>query len=191
MGCICSDGSRSPAPAFGTIHLGPNLCSERSSDQELQDMVLWHCGFPRAPCFPGRLFWMPSLKADLDGVQEYSMLNLWPVRMPRPSAQKLLANTPLITGQRVLDALFPSVLGGGFTFLHIQIKLCCWPAFCNWLWMHFIVMFASCPTALEVDVHCSFLVGCDGRPLLFCLFMVAYVLLCKSFISHSRRCLVP
>lgn len=40
------------------------------------------------------------------------MLQLWPVRMPRPSAQKLLANTPLITGQRVLDALFPSVLGG-------------------------------------------------------------------------------
>ncbi|KAK9834737.1 hypothetical protein WJX74_008831 [Apatococcus lobatus] len=47
-----------------------------------------------------------------DTKKEYSMLQLWPVRMPRPSAQKLLANTPLITGQRVLDALFPSVLGG-------------------------------------------------------------------------------
>jgi V-type H+-transporting ATPase subunit A len=34
------------------------------------------------------------------------------VRSPRPVAQKLLANTPLLTGQRVLDALFPSVLGG-------------------------------------------------------------------------------
>ncbi len=40
------------------------------------------------------------------------MLQLWPVRSPRPTAQKLLANTPLLTGQRVLDALFPSVLGG-------------------------------------------------------------------------------
>ena len=40
------------------------------------------------------------------------MLQMWPVRSPRPTAQKLLANTPLLTGQRVLDALFPSVLGG-------------------------------------------------------------------------------
>ena len=40
------------------------------------------------------------------------MLQLWPVRAPRPVAQKLLANTPLLTGQRVLDALFPGVLGG-------------------------------------------------------------------------------
>lgn len=44
--------------------------------------------------------------------QSYTMLQLWPVRSPRPTAAKLLANTPLLTGQRVLDALFPSVLGG-------------------------------------------------------------------------------
>ena len=43
------------------------------------------------------------------------MLQMWPVRSPRPVAQKLLANTPLLTGQRVLDALFPSVLGGELT----------------------------------------------------------------------------
>ncbi len=41
------------------------------------------------------------------------MKQLWPVRLPRPVAQKLLADTPLLTGQRVLDALFPAVLGGG------------------------------------------------------------------------------
>lgn len=40
------------------------------------------------------------------------MLQTWPVRSPRPVVQKMLANTPLLTGQRVLDALFPSVLGG-------------------------------------------------------------------------------
>ena len=42
----------------------------------------------------------------------YSMRQLWPVRTPRPVAKKHLANTPLLTGQRVLDVLFPSVLGG-------------------------------------------------------------------------------
>ena len=40
------------------------------------------------------------------------MKQTWPVRSPRPVAEKMLANTPLLTGQRVLDALFPSVLGG-------------------------------------------------------------------------------
>lgn len=36
----------------------------------------------------------------------------WPVRNPRPVAEKLAPNKPLLTGQRVLDSLFPSVLGG-------------------------------------------------------------------------------
>merc|ERR1712025_1205265 len=36
----------------------------------------------------------------------------WPVRTPRPYNQKLPASKPLLTGQRVLDSLFPSVLGG-------------------------------------------------------------------------------
>merc|ERR1711959_192687 len=40
------------------------------------------------------------------------MMQNWPVRQPRPCAEKLTANKPLITGQRVLDAVFPSVLGG-------------------------------------------------------------------------------
>ncbi len=35
------------------------------------------------------------------------MLQVWPVRQPRPVAEKLAADYPLLTGQRVLDALFP------------------------------------------------------------------------------------
>ncbi len=40
------------------------------------------------------------------------MSHFWPVRDPRPFVEKLVGDTPLLTGQRVLDALFPSVLGG-------------------------------------------------------------------------------
>ncbi len=40
------------------------------------------------------------------------MLQIWPVRQPRPVAEKLAANYPLLCGQRVLDALFPCVQGG-------------------------------------------------------------------------------
>lgn len=32
---------------------------------------------------------------------------VWPVRQPRPVTEKLPANHPLLTGQRVLDSLFP------------------------------------------------------------------------------------
>ena len=39
-------------------------------------------------------------------------MQLWPVRAPRPAAEKHTANFPLLTGQRILDALFPCVQGG-------------------------------------------------------------------------------
>lgn len=42
----------------------------------------------------------------------YTMMQVWPVRSPRPVSEKLTANYPLLTGQRVLDALFPCVQGG-------------------------------------------------------------------------------
>jgi V-type H+-transporting ATPase subunit A len=41
-----------------------------------------------------------------------SMTHKWPVRKPRPVAEKLPGREALITGQRVIDVLFPSVLGG-------------------------------------------------------------------------------
>ncbi|KAM3214435.1 hypothetical protein ACQJBY_066748 [Aegilops geniculata] len=53
------------------------------------------------------------LELEFQGIKkEFTMLHTWPVRTPRPVASKLAADTPLLTGQRVLDALFPSVLGG-------------------------------------------------------------------------------
>ncbi|KAI7985683.1 hypothetical protein LOK49_LG14G02287 [Camellia lanceoleosa] len=53
------------------------------------------------------------LELEFQGVKkQITMLQTWPVRTPRPVASKLAADTPLLTGQRVLDALFPSVLGG-------------------------------------------------------------------------------
>ena len=36
----------------------------------------------------------------------------WPVRVPRPYAKKLSPDMPLITGQRVVDSLFPIAKGG-------------------------------------------------------------------------------
>ncbi|MFM1914032.1 MAG: hypothetical protein RIR51_1885 [Bacteroidota bacterium] len=53
------------------------------------------------------------IELELDGKsKKYSMSHYWPVRQPRPVADKNPGTAPLLTGQRVLDALFPSVLGG-------------------------------------------------------------------------------
>lgn len=53
------------------------------------------------------------MEVEFDGQPaSYCMMHTWPVRTPRPVAEKLAACTPLLTGQRVLDALFPCVQGG-------------------------------------------------------------------------------
>ena len=41
-----------------------------------------------------------------------TLSQIWPVRQARPAAQRLSVNTPLFTGQRVIDALFPVGKGG-------------------------------------------------------------------------------
>ncbi|XP_025100629.1 V-type proton ATPase catalytic subunit A [Pomacea canaliculata] len=53
------------------------------------------------------------LETEFEGQRsKFSMLQVWPVRQMRPVGEKLAANYPLLTGQRVLDALFPCVQGG-------------------------------------------------------------------------------
>ncbi|KAH9999044.1 V-type ATPase [Russula vinacea] len=48
------------------------------------------------------------LETEFDGkTTEHTLMQLWPVRAPRPVAEKHTADFPLLTGQRILDALFP------------------------------------------------------------------------------------
>ncbi len=47
---------------------------------------------------------------DLD--EEICLCQYWPVRKPRPYAEKLTVTEPLITGQRVIDVFFPLSKGG-------------------------------------------------------------------------------
>ena len=44
--------------------------------------------------------------------REYPMIQRWPVRVPRPVKEKMNPTIPLITGQRILDGLFPIAKGG-------------------------------------------------------------------------------
>ncbi len=44
--------------------------------------------------------------------KELTMTQRWPIRVPRPTRKRYPAVTPLVTGQRILDTLFPIAKGG-------------------------------------------------------------------------------
>ena len=47
-----------------------------------------------------------------DSVKELTMTQKWPIRIPRPNQKRHPASRPLVTGQRILDTLFPIAKGG-------------------------------------------------------------------------------
>ncbi len=53
-----------------------------------------------------------AVVAGEEGEKELTMMQRWPVRKGRPYKEKLPPDMPLITGQRVIDALFPIAKGG-------------------------------------------------------------------------------
>ncbi|MDD2417941.1 MAG: V-type ATP synthase subunit A [Oscillospiraceae bacterium] len=52
------------------------------------------------------------LQKDDGTTQPLTLMQRWPVRRGRPYAKKLSPNMPLVTGQRVIDSLFPIAKGG-------------------------------------------------------------------------------
>ncbi len=48
----------------------------------------------------------------LDNGTNITLMQKWPVRSPRPIKKKLDPDIPFVTGQRILDALFPVAAGG-------------------------------------------------------------------------------
>ena len=53
-----------------------------------------------------------TLRDSAGHLHELSLCQKWPIRMPRPVAERLQTTVPLITGQRVIDTLFPIAKGG-------------------------------------------------------------------------------
>jgi V/A-type H+-transporting ATPase subunit A len=49
---------------------------------------------------------------DGNTIHEIAMSQRWPVRVPRPVAERLPADEPMVSGQRILDCLFPVARGG-------------------------------------------------------------------------------
>jgi V/A-type H+/Na+-transporting ATPase subunit A len=54
---------------------------------------------------------LADVVARVDG-REVGVMQRWPIRRPRPARSRLAGGGPLVTGQRVLDLLFPVLRGG-------------------------------------------------------------------------------
>jgi V/A-type H+/Na+-transporting ATPase subunit A len=52
------------------------------------------------------------IRTDAGVTHEVGFFQLWPIRKSRPVAERLPADEPMITGQRILDTLFPVARGG-------------------------------------------------------------------------------
>ncbi|MCR5093082.1 MAG: V-type ATP synthase subunit A [Lachnospiraceae bacterium] len=52
------------------------------------------------------------IKGENDKQTDVTLMQKWPVRRGRPYKQKQSPDTPLVTGQRVIDTLFPIAKGG-------------------------------------------------------------------------------
>lgn len=52
------------------------------------------------------------LKLEGNKTVEVKMYHEWPIRIPRPYSKRVPGNEPLLTGQRVIDTLFPIARGG-------------------------------------------------------------------------------
>ena len=57
-------------------------------------------------------FTVEDIIGQLEGGIDFTMIQRWPVRQSRPFQDKLMPDIPLVTGQRVLDMLFPLAKGG-------------------------------------------------------------------------------
>ena len=57
-------------------------------------------------------FTVDEIICILEDGREYPMIQRWPVRVPRPVREKKNPTIPLLTGQRILDGLFPIAKGG-------------------------------------------------------------------------------
>ncbi len=53
-----------------------------------------------------------KLEDDMGTVHEIALMQKWPIKIARPTKERLPISMPLVTGQRVIDTLFPIAKGG-------------------------------------------------------------------------------
>jgi V/A-type H+-transporting ATPase subunit A len=105
-----------------TAEVGAQLTGGESLGQVVETPLVT-LRIPVPPDVRGELVWLapkgeytvtdPIARVRTEvGEETLTLMQRWPVRTPRPVGERLAPTEPLITGQRVIDTLFPIAKGG-------------------------------------------------------------------------------
>ena len=105
----------SPALKAGDV-LGPGTLLGSVRETELVDHRIFAPPGARASTVaraaPAGEYALRDIVVETEAGEAFSLVQEWPVRKPRPSRRRLPPSVPLMTGQRVIDVLFPLAKGG-------------------------------------------------------------------------------
>ena len=93
---------------LGTVQETSLLLHRIICPPDVEGEIVWIT--PRAKVSSGGI--VAKVKNALGRTIDIPMTQRWPVRSPRPYRDRLRPNEPLVTGQRVIDGLFPLAKGG-------------------------------------------------------------------------------
>ena len=98
----------SPGSVLATIQETPLLLHRVMVPPDMEGEITWIAAEGSIPSSGIVARIRPPLGKEVD----IPLVQRWPVRTPRPYRDRLLPNEPLVTGQRVIDGLFPIAKGG-------------------------------------------------------------------------------
>ncbi|HCL78503.1 MAG TPA: V-type ATP synthase subunit A [Synergistaceae bacterium] len=115
-----SIGDERAYPFTPMVHPGQSLSSGDFIGSVRENAFFTHHVMMPPEESPGVVAWVApegeyGPRADLVQTEDgraFSMVHRWRLRVPRPLARRLPFEVPLLSGQRVLDTLFPIPLGG-------------------------------------------------------------------------------
>jgi V/A-type H+-transporting ATPase subunit A len=93
---------------LGTVQETSLLLHRIICPPDVEGEIVWIT--PQAKVSSGGM--VAKVKNALGRAIDVPMTQRWPVRLPRPYRDRLRPNEPLVTGQRVIDGLFPLAKGG-------------------------------------------------------------------------------
>ncbi|HOD49032.1 MAG TPA: V-type ATP synthase subunit A [Candidatus Hydrogenedentes bacterium] len=103
-----------PRVAAGDVLLGGMVLGTTQESKSIEHRIL---APPRtrgtvSSVVPEGDYTVTDTLVQLDDGAALTMMHRWPVKQARPVSRKLPSDRPFLTGQRVLDCLFPIALGG-------------------------------------------------------------------------------
>ena len=110
-------------PVTFTVKPGDSLCGGQVFATLPETSAVVHKAM-LSPVLSGTVVWVApdgaytvedvvvKMKDGHGALHELTLAQRWPIRSPRPTAERLSCDTPLMTGQRIIDTLFPLAKGG-------------------------------------------------------------------------------